>query len=864
MKKIARRLAALALVLALAAAALGRTALASSALGSELVDRTVKLAEGVSWTAQRLWSGSKDDSVAENYITYTPGSGVTPMVYNGTYVASRSSVMAAAAELEKQGHRVIAGINGGFFNSDGTIAGILVTDGVVRSLDLYNGTLLGFTRDGRVFIDESKITKTVSWEAQDAPVQYNLTGFNAYRNGDALGGLYLYNRDFSSKVSPDVNRGCVAVVLTPASDDGDDDEPPASGGWWPWGGYEPPVSGGGETEDDASPSEPDSGLTMNGTLTLSVKEIVDTKAGDAFNGVLTDGRYMLYANYYNGNDGLLDALRSLTPGQQVTVTVSGVSEQWADAAYGVSGLYTLLRDGEVASGLLAGEAPRTAVGVKENGEAVFYTIDGRQSEYSVGATYAQVARRLRELGCVSAVALDGGGSTSLGATLPGQQKFELLNRPSQINRPLNNFIFLVAGDEYAGMAPGFYLSSDTQVVLAGASLDVSAVGYDRWGEADPEMTPDWSAAGGTVTGAGLTAVYTAGNAVGTYAVSAGSGSDLPVLVVDKLSGLCVTWEGRSGEEDTLDLLPTESVDLSAAGVWWNLPVAMGDGDVTWKADTAIGTVDASGVFKAAGGNKAVSGSITASAGGQTASVQVTVQAYPFTDMGDHWSVDYVIRLYKLGITEGIEQPDGTHTFDPSGKLTRGELLAFITRLLRVDTDEYQDVELPFADADTITEWMLPYVKAMYALGVLSGSEGDGVMYAYVNNSVSREEAMTMLGRVLADQVSQDLSGFADSSLISDWALPYVETMVGLKIVEGSEGRLDPKLAITRGEAAKLLAEIDGLDKAELPPVPSDPELDEPGTQGPDNPDGPEQQPDQPGEDTGDPVLPDDPSVEPAD
>ena len=838
MKKIAKRLTVLTLILALAAGALGRTALASPALGNELMDRTVKLAEGVSWTTQRLWSGGKGDSVAENYITYTPGSGVTPMVYNGTYVASWSSVMAAAAELEKQGYRVIAGTNGGFFNSDGTIAGILVTDGVVRSLDLYNGTLLGFTRDGQVFIDESRITKTVSWEAQDDPVQYNLIGFNAYRNGDALGGLYLYNQDFSSKVSYDVNRGCVAVVLTPGSDGGDaggEVQPPVSGDWWTgdlwwtpngwwtgsgWlteNGYIPFVPDGGETGDDTQPSESDSVLTMNGTLTLTVEEIMDTKAGDTFNGVLTDGRYMLYANYYSGNDGLLDALRSLTPGQQVTVEVSGVSEQWADAAYGVSGLYTLLRNGEVVSGLLAGDAPRTAVGVKANGEAVFYTIDGRQSDYSVGASYVQVAQRLRELGCVSAVALDGGGSTSLGATLPSRQKFQLLNQPSQVSRLLNNFIFLVAGDEYAGMDPGFYLSSDAQVVLAGSSMNVSAAGYDRWGEAAPEMTPDWTATGGTVTGGGLNAVYTAGDAVGTYTVSAGLGSELPVRVVSSLSSLRVTLEGRFGEDFSLDLLPRESVDLSVSGTWWNLPVALGDSDVIWEADASIGTVDASGVFTAAGGNEAVSGSITASAGGRKASVQVTVQAYPFTDIKDHWSVDYVIRLNKLGITEGIEQPDGTHTFDPSGKLSRGELLAFITRLLQVDTDEYQDVELPFADADTITEWMLPYVKAMYALGVLNGSDGDGVMYAYVNNSVRREEAITMLGRVLADQVSQDLSGFADSGLVSDWARPYVETMVGLKIVEGSDGMLAPKSEITRGEAAKLLAEISGLEKAELSP-----------------------------------------------
>ena len=818
MKKIAKRLTPLALVLALTAGALGQTAVASWALGSELVDRTVGLAKGVSWTTQSLWAEDKNDLRTENYITYTPGSGVMPTVYSGTYVTSRNTFANAAADLEEQGYRLIAGINGGFFNGDGTVVGMLMTEGVLRSLDLYNSTLLGFTRDGQVFIDESQVTKTVSWRTWGATKLHDLAGFNAYRSGDALGGLYLYNQDFASKVNYDTNRGCVAVVLTP-------------------------VYGGG--------------VTMNGTLTLSVEKIMDTRAGDTFNGVLTDGRYMLYANYYNGNDALLNDLRSLTPGQRVTVTVSGVSKRWANAVYGISGLYLLLRDGEVISNPSTVANPYTAVGLKADGTAVFYTIDGRRSGYSVGATYDQVAERLRELGCVTAVALDGGGSTALGATLPGQQTFELLNRPSYIDRPINNFIFLVAGNKYAGMDPGFYLSSDTQVVFTGASLNVSAAGYDRWGNAASGMTPVWSAAGGTIEGDGLTAVYTAGDAAGTYAVSAGSGSELPVRVVNELSRLTVIWEDGT-PVNSLSLQLWDTVDLSVSGQWRNLDVALGDENVTWAVSGDIGTIDAQGRFTAESTN--ASGEITVSAGGQTATVSVTVETdCPFSDLDDHWSTDYVIRLYMLGFANGYVQLDGTVVFQPDSALTRGELLTFIARLLHVDTAEYQDVTLPFADADGISEWMVPSVKAMYALSVLNGSESGGVLYANVDNGISREEAMTMLGRVLADEMYQDLSGFADSELVSDWALSYVETLVGLNVVHGSDGLLTPKSEITRGEAAKLLVEINGLEKAELTLRSPDPEDGEP-----DDPDGPPDDPEQPGEEPDDPAFPDDPDDPPDD
>ena len=880
MKKFARRLTALALALALTAGAAGQTVFASWALGTELVERTTELAKGVSLTTQKLWSASKSDLRTENYITYTPGHGVTPMVYSGTYVTSRNMAAAAASNLEKQGYQVIAGINGGFFNSDGTIVGMLMTEGVVRALDVYNWTLLGFTKDGTVFIDESRITKTVSWEREGVSSRYDLSGFNAYRHSDALGGLYLYNQDFSSKVNCDTSRGCVAVVLTPDPDDweagddaepskpddgetgddaepsepggediGDDAEPPKSGGENTGDDAEPPKSGGGDTGEDTEPPESggeDTGddpqtpafngdVTMNGMLTLFVREIMDTKAGDTFNGQLTDGRYMLYANYYNGNDGLLGDLRSLTPGQQVTVTVSGVSEQWTDAVCGISGRYTLLRDGKIVSDLPPEANPYSAVGVREDGAAVFYTIDGRQSGYSVGASYEQVAQRLQELGCVAAVALDGGGSTVLGAALPGQQKFGLVNQPSQTNRAVNNFIFLVAEDEYAGMDPGFYLSSDTQVVLAGASLNVSAAGYDQWGKAASDMTPEWSATGGTIEGDGLTAVYTAGDTAGAYAVSAGFGSKLPVQVVRDLSRLTVTMEGGAVPVSSLSLQALDEVDLSASGRWRNLNVAMEDEDVTWEVSGDIGTIDTQGLFTA--GRTNATGEITASAGGRTVTISVTVEVdCPFGDIADHWSEDYVIRLYRLGITQGIGQPDGTYIFYPAGKLSRGELLAFITRLLHVDTDEYEDVTLPFEDADTIPEWMLPSIKAMYALCVLNGSGSGGKLYANVNSVVSREEAMTMLGRVLADQVSEDLSDFDDSDLVSDWARSYVETLVGLNVVQGSGGKLSPGSDITRGEAAKLLVEIDGLEKAELSPRPTEPEPEDPETEDPETED----------------------------
>ena len=819
MKNIKKRCAALALTAALALS-LAQPALASYALGTELSAQTTPLGTGTELTAQSLWSASKSDLRTEHYVTYSPNSTVKPVVFSGTYVASTNTVQSAAAQLESQGLRVAAAVNGGFFNTDGTIVGMLMTDGVLRSLDVENYVLLGFTNDGKVFIDESRPSMSASWTAveyvypdpqpdpaatpgpgQDpavspdpsatsdpgsldpAPIPttdpvpvtvertFPVAGFNAYRNANHLGGLYLYNKDFSSRVSS--HGTSVSAILRPLSPEG---------------------------------------LKLSGTYAFEVVSVADTaQEGAAFDGNIPEGCYMLYGEDH-GNPELLAALRGMQAGSRVSLTIGGAGEQWADAAYGVSGMYSLLRNGQIVSGLPATPNPYTAVGVKADGTAIFYTIDGRQSGYSVGATYAQVAERLQELGCVSAVALDGGGSTTLGATLPGSTGFSVVNQPSTAGRKINNTIALVSPAGADILTPGAYVTAQQRVVLAGSKLPVTAGGYDSTGRPTGQTYVDLTATGGSVAGG----VYTAGATPGTYTISAGQTGALTVEVVDELSALTVIRKDNGARVTALNLEPGDGVDLTAKGSWWNLSVAMGEEDLTWTADEAVGTIDASGRFTA--GRRSAQGSVTVSAGGRSVTIPVTVSSeVPFTDISGHWSEDYIVQMYQLGLTTGYGQEDGTAVYLPDNPLTRAELLAFLTRVLGVDETAYYTVETPFADNTSIPNWAQLYVQAMYTLGVLKGSERDGKLYADVDSYVTREETMTFLGRVLAASQSADLSAFPDASSVSDWASPHVQTLVGLGIVGGSNGYLEPGANIDRAAIAKLLVEVYPLDKALLVP-----------------------------------------------
>jgi len=56
--------------------------------------------------------------------------------------------------------------------------------------------------------------------------------------------------------------------------------------------------------------------------------------------------------------------------------------------------------------------PRSAVGIKANGNIILLTVDGRQ-ENSAGMSLHELTKLMRWLGCTSAINLDGGGSTTL-------------------------------------------------------------------------------------------------------------------------------------------------------------------------------------------------------------------------------------------------------------------------------------------------------------------------------------------------------------------------------------------------------------------------------------------------------------------
>ncbi len=78
--------------------------------------------------------------------------------------------------------------------------------------------------------------------------------------------------------------------------------------------------------------------------------------------------------------------------------------------------------------------PRTAIGINHNGRWLYLVVvDGRQPFYSTGATYKELADILLDLGANEAMALDGGGSSTM--AIQGDD-----GEPLVLNSPIDSFI----------------------------------------------------------------------------------------------------------------------------------------------------------------------------------------------------------------------------------------------------------------------------------------------------------------------------------------------------------------------------------------------------------------------------------------
>ena len=189
------------------------------------------------------------------------------------------------------------------------------------------------------------------------------------------------------------------------------------------------------------------------------------------------------------------ALKSLSPGQKISVELNAAGFDWTKFDNAVGGGPDLVRDGRIKvdgveqgfspSAFINKRHPRSAVGRTAEGDLWFVVVDGRQ-KMSDGASLEELAKIMASLGCVDAMNLDGGGSSCLNL-------FGLaLNRPSEgKERPVADMIL------FSGHMPGpepMNLSIVSPPKLQVGDETPLSIKNDK-GDAVPNVEVLWAATG---------------------------------------------------------------------------------------------------------------------------------------------------------------------------------------------------------------------------------------------------------------------------------------------------------------------------------------------------------------------------------
>ncbi|NLY51930.1 MAG: phosphodiester glycosidase family protein [Firmicutes bacterium] len=309
---------------------------------------------------------------------HQPGLKVAPvMAENG-----RKAVHELAAQ-----YGAIAGVNGVYFAANGRPLGLVVMDGKLISPPYFNRTAAGLWADGTVRIDNVTMSGEVRWIADAgesgtaAEDVRPIDGVNRVRYADEL------------------------IVYTP-------DSGPTTGtnnyGW---------------------------------EVIVEGNRVIGLGQG---NSSIPENGYVLSGH---GNAG--QWLRNLEIGDYIEADWK-LTPDWLQegVVHAIGGGPRLLRNGEIdvtgqeerfQADITQGRAPRTALGVTASGELLLVTVNGRQSNISIGMTLEELAELMLELGAVDAMNLDGGGSSTMVV------RGIVLNAPSDGRpRPVSNALLVWA------------------------------------------------------------------------------------------------------------------------------------------------------------------------------------------------------------------------------------------------------------------------------------------------------------------------------------------------------------------------------------------------------------------------------------
>ncbi len=718
---------------------------------------------------------------SEYFVEYTPNDSLVPWVVTGE-VYGKNTLSAMADSLTKDGIYPTMLINSDFFAlNTGVPLSHHVIDKELIVMDEGDMDAVGFMEDGSAFISYLSL----GVKAKAGENEFDIGVVNKVRQPYAI---YLYTDKFSestrtSATGINVVIGSLSGKLTP-----------------------------GET----------------------IEGVVETITEDEGAVEIPHGKIVLSADL-NLDENILNNMRLLKEGDKIefTVTTDG-DDRWVEARH-ILGAWggVIVKDSEVMN-VDDDAAPRTALGIKEDGSIIFYTLDGRQNGHSYGARLKTLAKRMKELGCVDAINLDGGGSTTLGTVYPGSDSVSVVNKPSDgAQRQVATFLALVNTEKKSDEADKLFIYPYTENYLSGATETFSVYATDKnyYKTAVPGEV-EFIAPGGKISKDGK--IKITGDGKVTVGAKAGElETQIDINCYKTPTSIAVKNASKKTNVSSLVLSPEESVELDGTAYVGNKKLIGDDTCFVWDCTDQIGSVDKNGKFTAT--DEEAKGEITVKAGNYTKKIPVEIKIRkPYIDIefeetkaGEvtiHFDTDSAIDIDKENISVKVDgkevetaltgrkmnlvfSDNSTHKISVTAMNTGGyKTVAFFT----TKGEKHENI---FADIDD-THWAKDYVTYMNYHGVVNGVSKDSEMYFMSANDITRAEFAVMVANVMgikAESFSETEVALKDAEKLAPWCANHIKALYELGIMTGKQDGdgviFDPTATLTRGEAATVLSRL---------------------------------------------------------
>ena len=318
----------------------------------------------------------------------------------------------------------------------------------------------------------------------------------------------------------------------------------------------------------------------------------------------------------------------------------------------VDALVAMVWDGKVViteSGN-SGYYPRTCVGIKADGTVVLFQADGTMAPRSVGYTAAEEARMMVALGCVAAIQLDEGGSSTYISQREGEQDVTMRNTPAGgSERGISGTILVVSTVAASGEFDHAAVTPSDEYYTPGSSVTLTADAMDFSGAPAKALPEDVSFTVSDETMGTVTAAAVNGSSASATFVSFGKTGDVTVSLVSggQTVGSAVLHvqnpDRLAFASDEVNLNYKDVSDLGFKATYQTETVHLQDNDIQWSiSDPGAGSF--SGNRFTVTDNVKYSGSptVTAVRGDLTASVTVNIGMEPtmIIDGGDADPWDY--------------------------------------------------------------------------------------------------------------------------------------------------------------------------------------------------------------------------------